>query len=105
MDGSSVTEYIANYRLNILDNTLEECCFEFCDRRAEFIADYYKGTIGQKTGKVLYREEQFFTLEDFLENVIAEKDSGDNSEDALFREGEMLIGRRIHDGILDLLDK
>ena len=91
-ENTSFTEYTGYYRLNVLDNTLQECCFEFCGGRAEYTADYYR-----QMG--LERENAFFDLKDFLKNVTAEKEGDRNPKDAICRSGEMPAGKRIHEKI------
>ena len=101
----SSVEYVAYYRLNILDNTLEEYSFEFCEGKAEFAADYYKYMIWQNAGKIICKEEMFFELNDFLRNLIEENIGADSLKDVICRQDVMSAGRRIHENIKELLNE
>lgn len=102
-EASSAVKYVAYYKLNTLDNTWEECSFEFGEGREEFAADYYRRMIRQKAGEVICKEDLFFDMEDFLRNVIAENGSGDGLPDGICRKEEIPVGRTIHERISTLI--
>ena len=96
IEGTSEVEYIACYKLNILDNTLEECNFKFEEGKIKFADDYYKCIYKQKEGKRISKENVFFDIEDFLRNVIAENSCESSLLNRICKRENMAVGETIH---------
>lgn len=87
------------FRINTIDGSVENCLFRFAVGKDKFILDHQVYLKRIKKEQWVDRENIFYQLDSFIQDIAQEKHSGDTVQDRL----DGGIGNRIHKSMLGAL--